>query len=73
MVANSATWTKRAKSLSRVGRKEGNMMNEEEVKVRIDSLHAEGDELRPSLMLPLDGLGPSDVSTRLNKWITNLG
>ena len=47
-------------------------MNVEEVKVRIASLNEEGNELRPSLMFPLDAWGPSDVSIRLNKWVTKV-
>ena len=47
-------------------------MNKDEVKMRIASLHAEGDELRASLILPLDSLGPSDTSILLNKWTTKV-
>lgn len=69
MVANPTTCTK---SFSRAGRKEGNTMNVDEVKVRIASLNEEGDEFRTSLMFLRDDWGPSDVRIRLNKWVTKV-
>ena len=47
-------------------------MNVEEVKIRIASLHEEGDEFRTSLMFPLDDWGPSDVRICLNKWVAKV-